>query len=446
MPGGRASTAAMLDGSGPLNHVAIDGVSCTLCHQITPEGLGEPGSYSGRFAIGDGDRLFGPHDSPFAMPMLNHTGYRPVEGDHVLGSALCGSCHTLFTDAVDAQGRPVGRRLAEQTPYLEWRNSAFSTEVERPGPAAADCQDCHAPKTSARGATLRSAVARNPHGFDFPPVGEREPFGRHLFVGGNTLVPAMLLDHAEVLRPGATSAGLQATIAAAREQLETRTARVSVERLWREGSELHVDVAVWNLSGHKFPTGHPSRRAWLRLRVTNAGGEALFSSGGVDASGRLVGPRGAPLSSERPGGKPHPHRRVIDRPDRVQVYEAVMADESGRPTYLLMRGARYVKDNRLLPRGWSSTHPGIAEIAPRGLRQDGDFVGGEDVTRYVVEVGDAPGPFHVEASLLYQSAGARYLAELLEFDTPQVRALRRLYDSADRTPALVASDTRSGAP
>ena len=34
-----------------------------------------------------------------------------------------------------------------------------------------------------------------------------------------------------------------------------------------------------NLAGHKFPTGHPYRRAWLHVRVSDPAGRVLFESG-----------------------------------------------------------------------------------------------------------------------------------------------------------------------
>ena len=40
---------------------------------------------------------------------------------------------------------------------------------------------------------------------------------------------------------------------------------------------LSVDVGVRNLSGHKFPTGYPSRRAWLHVVVPTTGGRVISS-------------------------------------------------------------------------------------------------------------------------------------------------------------------------
>ncbi|MEQ1633080.1 MAG: multiheme c-type cytochrome, partial [Planctomycetota bacterium] len=119
--------------------LARDGVSCTVCHQITSEGLGTEAVLSGRPVIGKDRTIFGPFADPAQMPMRNNVGYTPVQSPHVRTSALCGTCHTLTTEH-------HGTKFPEQTPFLEWRNSEFSdeggaTETSR------TCQECHMPAT-----------------------------------------------------------------------------------------------------------------------------------------------------------------------------------------------------------------------------------------------------------------------------------------------------------
>ena len=52
-------------------------------------------------------------------------------------SELCATCHTLTTEAFDADGNVVGS-LPEQVPYQEWQHSAFVAEE-------VGCQSCHMP-------------------------------------------------------------------------------------------------------------------------------------------------------------------------------------------------------------------------------------------------------------------------------------------------------------
>lgn len=438
---GTGSLLHALDCASPLGELARDGVSCTVCHGIAPTGLGTEASFGGGFELDASGRLFGPHAAPFAMPMRRHTGFTPAESAHVLDSALCGSCHTLETETLAADGRSEGMRFLEQAPYLEWRNSAWSDEGPNPGPLAASCQDCHVPTADARGAPIRTRIARNPGGRDFPPTRPREPFGRHLFVGGNVLVPALLRDHADELGAEAPPEAFDAVLAATREQLEQRSASVAIEAPVHDGARWVFEVRVENRAGHKLPTGHPTRRAWLRVVVRDARGEVLFASGTTDAEGRLLGADGRPLPSELAGGPVEPHRDVVRSADEVATYEAVMADADGAPTHTLLRAAAWRVDDRLLPRGWDAAHPDAARTAPVGVDGDADFEAGRDRVRFELGLGAAT-PATIEAALVYQPLGARWAAELLRWDTPEVDTLRRLLAGADRSPVTLASARR----
>ena len=162
----------------PESKLAADGVSCTLCHQIGTERLGTADSFTGGFVVnptpqGAPRRVFGPYavDDGRTALMRSATGVTPTEAPHVRESEMCATCHTLFTQAFDPQGRVVGR-LAEQVPYLEWRHSAFRTERS--------CQACHMPAVTEP--TRVSSVLGEP----------RENMGRHTFHGGNFFMLRML--------------------------------------------------------------------------------------------------------------------------------------------------------------------------------------------------------------------------------------------------------------
>jgi hypothetical protein len=435
---GMGSFLHLLECESELGELARDGVSCTICHGMSPDGLGTEASFGAGFHLDGERRLFGPHESPFAMPMRNLTGFTPTHGAHIGESSLCGSCHTLETDAVDAEGRSVGARLLEQAPYLEWRNSAFRTEGPNPGALAASCQSCHVPIRDEDGEAIQTRIARNPGGRDFPPTRPREPFGRHAFVGGNTLVLSMLRDHREELGVLASASTLQRVLDATRDQLHERAARVAVEGVERTAGRLSFHVDVENLTGHKLPTAHPTRRAWLRVIVRDARGTVLFASGGTDSKGRIVGQHGRPVPSELAGGPIEPHRDVVRTGDEVATYQAVMADAQGAPTHTLLRGAAWLVDDRLLPKGWSLEHPDAARTAPVGVEGDDNFGAGMDRVRFEIEL-DGSGPVSIEAALLYQSLGARWAAELLRWKTPEIETFRRFYESAVLTPEVLAS-------
>ncbi|QDU84500.1 hypothetical protein Pla163_16100 [Planctomycetes bacterium Pla163] len=433
-----ASPIAVLHDEGMLGELARDGVSCTICHGIAPDRLGTAASFSAGFVLDPWNRLYGPHEDPFQNPMNRATGFFPTHGAHILDSALCGSCHTLETDALRPDGTPTGHVLLEQAPYIEWRNSVFDTERAEPGPNAANCQDCHVPTTNADGSAIETRIARNPGGSDFPFTTPRRPVGRHVFVGGNTLVLGLFEEHGEALGATAPREAFTATRAATFEQLEERTAAVEIVRAEREGDRLTVEVRVQNRTGHKLPTAHPTRRAFLRATVTGADGATLFASGATDDAGRLVDAAGEILPSEVAGGPIAPHRDVVRAPDEVVEYRAVMADEHGAPTHLLMRGATWLSDTRLLPRGWSAEHPDAERTRPIGTEDDANFSAGEDTVTYSIDLAGRRAAA-VEIELCYQTLAPRWADEMRRYDTPEVARFMQMYEDADRAPVVLAA-------
>ena len=114
-----------------------------------------------------------------------------------------------------------------------------------------------------------------------------------------------------------------------------------------------------------------------------------------------------------------PHYEEITSADQVQIYEPILGDPAGKPTTGLLTATQYLKDNRLLPRGFdkATAHADIARLWRR--RSDADFAGAGDRVRYRVGVGGATGPFTVDVELRYQSIGYRWAHNLEKYDAPE---------------------------
>ena len=394
-------------GSDPL---AADGVSCTVCHQITRERLGSPESFTGGYVLnvaepGRPQPMYGPFDVDEGRThlMRSATGLTPTESPHVRQSELCATCHTLFTQALDAQGRPVGR-LPEQVPYLEWQHSAYRDERS--------CQDCHMPVVAEP--TAIASVVGEP----------REGLSRHTFLGGNVFMLRMLNRYRNDLGVTAPSHEIEAAAAATARQLQVDTATVQIADAGRTGPNATFTVVVGNLTGHKLPTGYPSRRAWLHVTARDASGRVLFESGAVAPTGAIAG-----NDNDDDAARFEPHYEEIHASDQVQIYESIMVDVRGVPTTGLLLGTRYVKDNRLLPRGFEkSTAP--ADVAVQGAATaDADFRAGGDRVRYAIDVAKAQGPVTIEAEIRFQTISFRWARNLAAYDAAETKRFASYYDA-----------------
>ena len=438
----KGDVLAFLKKEDPRAHLGLDGVSCTVCHQITDKGLGEETSFTGHFEINTESKIFGPHADPFVMPMQRHVGYTPTQGNHILKSGLCATCHMLITTSVDPSGAPSAGDFHEQSPYLEWRNSVYNDELESPSPQARSCQACHMPTKDVDGNEVATQLAHNPGGRDFPFLKPRSPFGRHTFSGANTLMKQILRDNAKLLGVSAQPKAFDASIEESKQFLKKETASLELKPISLEGGKMSISVAVRNLGGHKLPTAYPSRRVWIMLTVKDHDDKLIFSSGQFNANGELTDGIGRVLPSENAGGPVNPHHKQISAPNQVQVYETIMADANNSPTFTLLRGASYVKDNRLLPLGWRSDHADGPATQPFGISDDSDFVGGSDSINYEIPV-QSKGTYRITARLLFQVISPRHADELFMTKTPEVETFMKMFQSADRRPEELASATLS---
>jgi hypothetical protein len=417
----------LLNPDNGLHELAMDGVSCSLCHQIRAEGLGLPASYSGGFSIDTntpaGQRLaYGPYtvDDRQSQIMQGGSGFIPKQGAQTGDSELCATCHMLYTPITDASGAASGE-FPEQVPYLEWYYSDYRS--------SSTCQSCHMPeagggvKISATSDTLRS------------------PFARHATVGGNAFMLGILKANADELGVTASEAPLDATVAETIRQIKNDTASIKITDLKATASRLTAEVAIENKAGHKFPTGFPARRAWLHFTVTDAQGQVVFESGAANADGSIAG-----NANDADNLQFEPHYEAIVSQDQVQIYEAIMGDGSGGVTTGLMRAASYLKDNRLLPSGFQKAAP-YADIAVRGrAADDANFQGGGDQIQYSVDISGFQGPFKVAVELLYQSVGFRWAENLRQLPGPEIERFLGYVQAANNSPLTVASDSATTSP
>ncbi len=407
----------------PTDSMARDGVNCSACHQQRMDNLGQEFSGSLHFHT---DTIWGPYvseemDFPiFYQAMQSFVGYTPV-GDHKFKkSELCAACHTLSTHTADLDGNYTGDTFIEQATYHEWLNSSYKTSND-PN-VHKECQGCHMP-------SLEEPIVIA-SGYSFLPG--RAPYGQHYLVGGNTFMLELLKNNITPLDLTANATHFNTVIARTNYQLQHETANVLLVEDNIDADTARFTVKITNLAGHKFPSGYPARRAFIEFVVTNDNGEEVFRSGGVDNDYRVIGEN---LDFE-------PHYNVIRDPNQVQIYEMVMGDVNNNVTTVLERAKTYLKDNRLVPLGFSTSVGGLYDTTQIvGVFNDPDFNhingiegSGTDEVHYHIPVNGWNGNFHVTARLLYQTAPPKYMDEMFAYDTPEINTFRSMYDAQGPAP------------
>ena len=407
------------DSDSKKNAAAEDGVSCSICHQISKQKLGTRESYNGGFVVEnppakDDHPEFGPYtvDQGHTHIMQTSTGgFRPTESQHIHDATLCATCHTLYTKSLGPGGKDLGF-FPEQMIYFEWLHSDY--------PARQSCQSCHMPEVHEQVA-ITSVLG-------VPRSGARQ----HTFVGGNFLILRLLNLHRDELSVTAMPAELSAAADRTVEFLGSQAARVTIRNADSSNDRLNAEVFVENLTGHKLPTAFPSRRAWLHFQVLDRDGHTVFESGKLNPDGSIQGNDNDadPLRFE-------PHYTEITSSDQVQIYEPILGDESGHVTTGLADGVGYLKDNRLLPSGFQK-ETAQKDIAVVGAAADDpNFTGGGDLLRYSVSLAGAQGPFHVTVELWYQPIGFRWAHNLAPYDAAEPRRFLTYYQSVSANTAIV---------
>lgn len=417
--GSHPSLSLLTRANSDLAAMGRDGVTCTLCHQIQDEGLGTDASFTGGYRANQDRLIYGPVPDPIPMPMQNHVAYTPVEAPHMLQSEMCATCHTVITRAFSEDGLPTGPAFAEQVPFFEWQNSVFA-EAE-----GQTCQDCHLKTRDDDGTPYVTPLAIRP-----PWLEARARLGRHDFGGVNGYMLSLLAQNRDWVGTSVASGALRAAARRADAFLQT-AATIKLESAGENTTHDFYRVRVTNQSGHKLPTGYPTRRAWLHLQVFDAADEVVWESGAFDERGALSRDFSKLEDARAPR---YPHVDRVTRTDQVAMFHAEMHDRVGQATDRLLDAAGFLVDNRLLPLGWRPSGPRATWTAPVGTVSDTTFGAGGDAVIY--EVPRAIGGRRIEVRLLYQSVPPHEAAKLAH--TPLGEAFSKMVERSPPLPRIIA--------
>lgn len=403
--------------------MGMDGVSCLACHKQSPLELGILNS--GNLNFVPQPVAFGPFGKPFEAPMQDLVGLLPVASEHINDAGICAGCHTLITESVDLSGNFTGSTFVEQATYHEWLNSSYDDGQAN----ATTCQGCHMPRIEDN--VIISA--------GYPQLlSGRSPIGKHELVGGNTFMLKLLKQNATSLGIAASDEVMDATIARSDNMLKTQTMNLDLSFATFNNDTGYFEVKLENLAGHKFPSGYPSRRAFIEFLVIKSNGDTLFKSGVLQSDYEVEG-QNATYES---------HYDVINNSAQVQIYEMVMGDVNGNVTTVLERAFAPLKDNRLAPLGFRSDHPAYdttqvvgSALSDANFNFDGFEGSGTDVVHYHVPLNGYTGNIKVTSKVYYQTAPPKWMQEMFAVSTPTIDAFETMYHNADQNPVLVAADS-----
>ena len=183
--------------------------------------------------------------------------------------------------------------------------------------------------------------------------------------------------------------------------------------------------------------GRESHRAQAADRLPVAPGVAARdgsrSRRAASCSNRVPLPRTArsPAMTTTPmRSRVEPHSHRDPRAGSGADLRVGHARSAGRPTTGLLTAVGYVKDNRLLPRGFEKDHGGSMDRRGRRRRHRmPTFPAAGDRVRYAIDVAQAERPFQIDAELRFQVIGFRWAENLRPYtseETSRFVALLRI--------------------
>ncbi|TND08736.1 MAG: hypothetical protein FD123_1952 [Bacteroidetes bacterium] len=401
--------------------IAEDGVNCSACHQLKD-------TLAGRNFTGDlyytRKIFYGPYTNPFAGPMFDFNGFMPVYSTHINRATLCGGCHTLITETRDIAGNATGNYFVEQATYHEWLNSVYSDTMS---PLERTCQSCHIPRIADP-----VDIATN-----YPFLQSRTPFGKHHLIGGNAFMLKILRNNMTTVGATCNPSNYDTTIARTIRNLRDSTLDAQLTETARTVDTVFYKLALTNKAGHKFPSGYPARRAYVEFVVMDDIADTIFRSGLIDANGNIMN---EDVTYE-------PHYDMINDEQQVQIYQMVMGDVNNNVNTVLLRADTTLKDNRLAPKGFTTSHFAYDTCRIYGnVLTDPDFNlsggvtegTGADTLHYHIPLNGYTGNLNVTARVYYQSVPAKFVADMFTLNSAPIDTFKNLFNNADHTPMLVA--------
>lgn len=477
--------------------LARDGISCTICHRMQPRPKPKDDdrpylqhfletSITGNIYLGPPGELYGPYKdnelSPY--PMEHGIGFKPKHNSYIKSSQMCGSCHTVNLPIVDyayeegeaknelarAESVPEFQDFhhhVEQATYLEWLNSGYENELNENNPNGQSCQDCHMskdlkslehPASNIDKIQTQIAIiqdtsypdAENLAAHEDIQVRRRDDYSRHNFSGLNMFLVEMFnqFDKELGVRKVDYMTGTEQIPHAKDNFLLTateKTATINVDVVPTNVNEVEATVSIKSKVGHRFPSGVGFRRAFVEVVALDGSGQVVWGSGRTNNLGVLIDGNGQPLKTEfleadESGVQQYqPHHQVIDRQDQAQIYETLLHNRSGEFTTSFIHGCETIKDNRLLPWGWSKNGPDpkvlkgyfLEATYPQGeAAKDPAYADGSgtDQTLYRIQLPDgiSANDVTIRATLYYQSIPPYFLRTIFE-TAPNSTAAQRLH-------------------
>ncbi len=299
--------------------------------------------------------------------------------------------------------------------YQEWENSlSFQNGVS--------CQACHLHE-------INESISTMP-----PWLDGQTPFGKHELVGGgNAFMLKLLRNNIDALQLTAETTDFDATIARTLSILQERSIAVDCEIQERTNDTLFVNIQLGNPAGHKIPSGYPSRRVIVQLEVKNELDETVFYTGEWNENFELLNDD---ATFEQ-------HHAIINSKEQVQIYQMVMGNVNGDVTSTLLHAAFPLKDNRLPPVGFSTSHPNYDTVKIVGSAEnDANFNfnnQGGDIINFHIPTHQYTGLLTAEVRVFYQTISPRWITDLFAETFAEIDLFETLYNEADKSPVLMKS-------